>query len=148
MLQFCLSQGMYKNPFSVFSICIFNLIIQFIFKSFPRGMDEDAIFYPNYTGYVTLSKIVQCVQETKVTEIEIEEADIKQILDILIYEGKIIKKFMSNVDPNSVKTDDSRSDSQFVYIAKKARNMNNAWTQAPCGRCPVCINCSYNISCI
>ena len=64
------------------------IIYNFILKS----LDEDAIFYPNYTGYVTLSKIVR-VQETKVTEIEIEEADIKQILDILIYEGKIIKKW-------------------------------------------------------
>jgi DNA-directed RNA polymerase III subunit RPC6 len=106
-------------------------------------MDEDAIFYPNYTGYVTLSKVVQCVQETKVTEIEIEEADIKQILDVLIFEGKIIKKFISNVDLNSMKTDDNRSDSQFVYIAKRARNINNAWTQAPCGRCPVCISCNF-----
>ncbi|GBC05642.1 hypothetical protein RclHR1_06330012 [Rhizophagus clarus] len=126
---------------SLKSIC-YNFIYR---RSFPRGMDEDAIFYPNYTSYVTLSKIVQCVQETKVTEIEIEEADIKQILDVLIFEGKIIKKFISNVDPNSMKTDDNRSDSQFVYIAKRARNINNAWTQAPCGRCPFFENeCTEN----
>ncbi|CAG8503597.1 13150_t:CDS:2 [Funneliformis caledonium] len=123
------------------SIC-YNFIYH---RSFPRGMDEDAIFYPNYTGYVTLSKIVQCVQETKVTEIEIEEADIRQILDVLIFEGKIIKKFMSNIDPNSMVTDVNRPDTQFVYIAKKARNMNNAWTQAPCGRCPFFENeCTEN----
>ncbi|CAG8632542.1 2087_t:CDS:2, partial [Acaulospora colombiana] len=102
--------------------------------SFPKDMDTNAVFYPGYSAYPTLAKVVQCVQETKVTELEVEEADIRQILEVLIYEGKIVKKFSGGLpDHNSSSSNEGRHESQVVYMAKKPKSMNNSWTPTPCG---------------
>ncbi|RHZ52879.1 hypothetical protein Glove_456g14 [Diversispora epigaea] len=131
-----LSRLLYTNgePDTVVVEALKSLCYNFIYhRSFPKDMDEDAIFYPGYTGYPTLTKVVQCVQETKITEMEIEETDIRQILEVLIYEGKILKRFTGRlIDQNT----NGRNESLIVYIAKKPKSMTNAWTPIPCGRCP------------
>ncbi|CAG8514159.1 10586_t:CDS:2 [Scutellospora calospora] len=116
-----------------------TLCLNFIYhRSFPKDMDENSIYFPGYTGYATLTKILQCIQESKViTDVEVEEADIRQLLDVLIFEGKIVKRF-SNIMPDSDIMDsmDINHESQVVYIAKKPKAVSNAWTPTPCGRCP------------
>ncbi|CAJ0866270.1 13036_t:CDS:2 [Entrophospora sp. SA101] len=51
-------------------------------RSFPKSSNDEGIFIPGYTGYPTLEKILQCVQDAKITDIEVEESDIRQILDL------------------------------------------------------------------
>ncbi|CAG8615088.1 15335_t:CDS:2 [Acaulospora morrowiae] len=128
-----LSRLLYTNgePDTVVVEALKTLCYSFIYhRSFPKDMDTDAIFQPGYSGYPTLAKVVQCVQETKVTELEIEEADIRQILEVLIHEGKIVKRFSGGLSDQN--NNDGRHDSQVIYIAKKSRSMNNAWTPTPC----------------
>ncbi|CAG8648088.1 8390_t:CDS:2, partial [Racocetra fulgida] len=76
---------------------------------------EDAIYFPGYTGYATLGKIVQCIQESKlITEVDVEEADIRQILDVLIFEGKIVRLFSGAIpDSDTMDIIDTNQDSQF-----------------------------------
>ncbi|RIB03742.1 RNA polymerase Rpc34 [Gigaspora rosea] len=107
-------------------------------KSFPKDMDEDAVYHPGYTGYPTLSKILQCIIESKlIAEVEVEDADIRQILDVLIYEGKIIRIFSGAIpDSDTMDIMDTSHGSQEMYVARKQRAVGNAWTPTPCGRCP------------
>ncbi|CAJ0630155.1 1307_t:CDS:2 [Entrophospora sp. SA101] len=101
-------------------------------RSFPKSSNDEGIFIPGYTGYPTLEKILQCVQDAKITDIEVEESDIRQILDLLVYEGKIVKRTVPII---SSMVSEIQS-TQIVFVAKKSRSLENAWTQIPCGRCP------------
>ncbi|CAG8521465.1 19542_t:CDS:2 [Cetraspora pellucida] len=116
-----------------------SLCYNFIYhRSFPKDLEEEAIYFPAYTGYATLAKIVQCIQESKlITEVDVEDADIRQILDVLIFEGKIVR-LVSGAIPDSDTMDiiDTSHDSHVMYMAKKPRAVSNAWTPTPCGRCP------------
>ncbi|KAF0488509.1 RNA polymerase Rpc34 [Gigaspora margarita] len=116
-----------------------TLCYNFIYhRSFPKDMDEDAVYYPGYTGYPTLPKILQCVIESKlIAEVEVEDADIRQILDVLIYEGKIIRIFSGAIpDSDTMDIMGTSHGSQEMYVARKQRAVGNAWTPPPCGRCP------------
>jgi len=94
-------------------------------RSFPRttAANKDSVsFGPGHTGYPTLSQIYLWVKNSSLTEVELAEADIKSLLDVLMYDGKV-----------------ERVVGGTAYRAvRKTEDMSvNGFTESPCGRCPV-----------
>ena len=79
-------------------------------------------FAPNHTGYPTLNQIYLWVKNSNLTEVDLAEADIKSLLDVLVYDGKV-----------------ERVVGKTAYRAvRKEEGMSvNGFTESPCGRCPV-----------
>lgn len=99
-------------------------------KSYPRQTSANprAISYPpSYTGYPTLSSITKWVKDSTVTEVDLGEADIRNLLDVLIFDGKV-EKVLGGTAYKSLRG------------VKEADNVNGL-TEAPCGRCPVFALC-------
>ncbi|CAG8462616.1 12260_t:CDS:2 [Dentiscutata erythropus] len=116
-----------------------TLCYNFIFhRSFPKDLDEDGIYHPGYTGYATLEKILQCIHESNlITDCEAQESDIQQLVDVLIYEGKVVRIFSGVIpDSDAMNIMDTNQESHVMYMARKPRAVSNAWTPTPCGRCP------------
>lgn len=102
-------------------------------KSFPHDSD-DAIHPPGYNKYPSLLKIVAYLELNKLTTTSLAEDDIQAILDKLIYDGKIERK-------GTAQTGDDEDDTA-VYKAIRDRHGNKtAWTEIPCGTCPVYDQC-------
>lgn len=60
------------------------------------------------------------MKNSDLTELELAEADIKSLLDVLVYDGKI-----------------ERVVGGTAYKAARKVGTENGFTEAPCGRCPV-----------
>ncbi|KAF3913833.1 hypothetical protein ABW21_db0201940 [Orbilia brochopaga] len=84
-------------------------------------------FEAGYTGYPTLSDITQWVKNSNLTEVNLSEVDIRALLDVLIYDGKL-EKVIGGTAYKGVK--------RIEGAAKQG------FTEAPCGRCPVFDLCS------
>lgn len=95
-------------------------------KSLPRSKPGSgptgASYPPGYTGYPTLNQIYLWVKNSNLTEVDLAEADIKSLLDVLVYDGKA-ERVLGGTAYRAV---------------RKAENMSvNGFTESPCGRCPV-----------
>ncbi|KAI5816618.1 RNA polymerase Rpc34 [Pyronema omphalodes] len=95
-------------------------------KSIPRARAKDSTapvattYPPNFTGYPTLNQIYLWVKNSNLTEVDLAEADIKALLDVLVYDGKI-----------------ERVVGGTAYRALRKHESVNGFTESPCGRCPV-----------
>ncbi|KAI9032244.1 RNA polymerase Rpc34 [Hyaloraphidium curvatum] len=110
---------------------------KFIFKySFPKG-DPQLIFPPSYAKYPSLLKIVAAIEEYKVVNTALREEDVQVILDRLVFDGKIEKKLRTSGFGS-----DDEGDDLFVYKTIRDRfGKTTAWTDFPCGTCPVYDQC-------
>lgn len=95
-------------------------IYKFINSKSVPPKNRSASFPPEYTGYPTLNQIYLWVKNADVTEVELAEADIKSLLDVLVYDGRI-----------------ERTVGGTAYKASRKVDPTNGFTEAPCGRCPV-----------
>lgn len=81
---------------------------------------------PGFTGYPTISEITQAVNASGLSPVKMKEAEMLQLLNILIWDAKI-----------------ERVPSIKAYRAIRqvpgsdVTGLGNALTEAPCGRCPV-----------
>lgn len=93
-------------------------------KSLPRNArakEGAATSYPPaFTGYPSLNQIYLWVKNSNLTEVDLAEADIKSLLDVLVYDGKI-----------------ERVVGGTAYRALRKYESVNGFTESPCGRCPV-----------
>lgn len=94
-------------------------------KSLPRPTKTESgatisTFPPGFTGYPTLNQIYLWVKNSNLTEVDLAEADIKSLLDVLVYDGKI-----------------ERVVGGTAYKALRKLSTTNGFTESPCGRCPV-----------
>lgn len=94
-------------------------------KSLPRSQKSEVgvvqmSYPPGYTGYPTLNQIYLWVKNSNLTEVDLAEADIKSLLDVLVYDGKI-----------------ERVVGGTAYKAVRKIDPTNGFTESPCGRCPV-----------
>lgn len=93
-------------------------------RSLPKG-NREASFPPDYTGYPTLNQIYLWVKNSDlVNDVELAEADIKSLVDVLVYDGKV-----------------ERVTGNTAYKAVRRIDSTNGFTEAPCGRCPVFALC-------
>ncbi|RVD87027.1 uncharacterized protein DFL_005276 [Arthrobotrys flagrans] len=95
-------------------------------RSFPKqkpGMNGVVVvFEAGYTGYPTLSDITQWVKNSNLTEVELSEVDIKALLEVLIYDGKLERVIGGTA---------------YKAIRRVEGAVKQGVTEAPCGRCPV-----------
>lgn len=97
-------------------------------RSFPKQKPGAAAagvvipFEAGYTGYPTLSDITQWVKNSNLTEVELSEADIKALLEVLIYDGKLERVIGGTA---------------YKAVRRVEGAVKQGVTEAPCGRCPV-----------
>jgi DNA-directed RNA polymerase III subunit RPC6 len=104
-------------------------------KSYPGGSSQ-AIYPPSYTGYPTLTNIVRVLENSKLVNVELKEADVQVIIDRLVFDGKIERKARVAAAMDEDDEDD------VVYKAVRDRfGKKTAWTEVPCGTCPVYERC-------
>lgn len=80
---------------------------------------------PGFNGYPTLSEITKAINESKVSGVIMKEADMRQLMDILCWDGKIMKVM------------NGRGYKAIHPQIKDDRDIENGLTESPCGRCPV-----------
>ena len=80
---------------------------------------------PGYNGYPTIPEITKAVNESKVSGVIMKEADLRQLMDILCWDGKIVKVM------------DGKGYKAVHPQIKDDRDIENGLTESPCGRCPV-----------
>ncbi|KAI9292460.1 RNA polymerase Rpc34 [Neoconidiobolus thromboides FSU 785] len=160
-----------------------QLLYEHIFKfithlSFPRQIPEasglGACFDSGYTMYPTATNIYNYIATSQISRQKLTLDDIREILNLLVFDGKIIK-FMSDFVPrpgfinqyqgqqnNHNKNKDEDEDKEefqtefnndaydwqykavFSGVFEKDRNNTNALTDIPCGTCPVYNQCHPN----
>lgn len=91
------------------------------------GIAQKLPMTPSYTGYPTLSEITRYVNNSKVSSVNLVDTDIKQLLDILCWDGKV----------SLVASGKAYKSVQGVHDIFDVGLASNGFTEAPCGRCPV-----------
>ncbi|KAI8920789.1 hypothetical protein PhCBS80983_g00444 [Powellomyces hirtus] len=132
-----------------------------VMKSFP-AKNKDAIFPPSHSAYPSASDIHKFISKSGLTTVPLSVADVQALLDRLYYDGKVTRIQKSGHhefdDSDRMDTDDDFLDEDgggrevvrdmdtdiWMYKAVRgsALEERNAWTDMPCGRCPVFDFCS------
>ena len=97
-------------------------------------------FPPGYTGYPTIPDITNALNEIKISKTTMKFADVQILVDVLVWDGKVerLKKRvgkgkvreMYRAMKHPIVEQDATDEGAGVAQA-------NAFTEAPCGRCPV-----------
>lgn len=106
-------------------------------------------FPPGYTGYPTISEITRAINDSNISPVTMKEVEMKQLLDILVWDGRIEKNTYTNgykavrqaalaVISGQREAADANG-GQDTDIDYEGRG--SALTEAPCGRCPVLAFC-------
>ena len=91
-------------------------------------------YHPSHDEYLTAAEITDWINGSNVTDVPLAEEHLKQVLDLLYYDNRIER--LPGRHPSTVTT----------YRAVKRPPIpphplypgaGNAYTEAPCGRCPV-----------
>ena len=114
-------------------------------KSFPK--EVNSIYPSNYKNYPTISSILSFLKTSKITEIELSRDDIQQLLDALVYDGRIKKRLkddkLTDVEFSDEDDDDYyKEHDKYMFIAIKSAGVKNGLTAVPCGRCTISEYCS------
>ncbi|ORY94168.1 RNA polymerase Rpc34 [Syncephalastrum racemosum] len=125
-------------------------------RSFPRNEDvRDAVFSAEHEHYPTAKEIRRFITESRISSVELSVKDITSLLDILVYDGLVEKKlpYVSGFDEDfsddegGAGVGDEDAALQWGYKAvRKAsgRLPTSAFTEVPCGKCPVFSFCHEN----
>ncbi|KAI4184762.1 MAG: hypothetical protein L6R41_004519 [Letrouitia leprolyta] len=106
-------------------------------------------FPPGYTGYPTIPEITRAINCSNISPVTMKEVEMKQLLDILVWDGRIEKNIYTNgykavrqaaltVISGQREAADANG-GQGAEIEYEGRG--SALTEAPCGRCPVLAFC-------
>lgn len=93
-----------------------------------------------YKNYMTVSEITQQLAGSNVSKgMPLKEADIQQLLDVLIYENRVEEvKVGSRVGYRTIRASKLDIATNKVTLEEETvEPPNNGLTTAPCGRCPV-----------
>ncbi|KAL9031686.1 MAG: hypothetical protein Q9196_000319 [Gyalolechia fulgens] len=106
-------------------------------------------FPPGYTGYPTIPEITRAINASNLSPVTMKEVEMKQLLDILVWDGRIEK----NIYTNGYKAirqaalavihgqRESADDNGGQGTVPEHGGRGSALTEAPCGRCPVLAFC-------
>ena len=99
-------------------------------------------FPPGYTGYPTLSELTTALNASGLsTEVNMNEVETKQLLDALVWDGRIERNRFGHGYKATRKTALSAQRHPKGAADGKARDEGveswSALTEAPCGKCPV-----------
>lgn len=126
-------------------------------QSFP-SKNPDTIYPPSHTAYPSASDVHKFISKSGLTTVPLAVGDVQTLLDRLFYDGKVTriqKSGWGHDDSDRMDTEDEDFDDgdfggggesvrdldTVVWMYKAVRGSaleeRNAWTDAPCGRCPV-----------
>ena len=120
------------------------------FPSRNTNKDKQILpFPPGYTGYPTVPEITRAINSSNISPITMKEAEMKQLLDVLVWDGRIEKNRFTHgykavrqaalAVMNEKRETANGSDAQGTKNRDEGRG--SALTEAPCGRCPVLAFC-------
>lgn len=92
-------------------------------KSKPKDTNYEKLYPATNSGFPTAEKIHSWLKGTGLTDVKLAISHIVALLDVLIYDGKIERR----ADGMTYKAVNTLIDNQ----------RNNAFTEMPCGQCPV-----------
>lgn len=98
--------------------------------------DPMTVYPVNYNGYPTLFKITQHIRAAKISNVVLEETDVKAVLDTLEFDGKI-ERLHIPAEPLLMLDDDT---DQYMYRCSKSTRFPSA--VVPCTGCSVSTECS------
>ena len=85
---------------------------------------------PGYTGYPTVSEITRAINASRLSEVVMKEAEMRQLLDVLCYDGRL----QPTLDGRGYKA-------TRYHIGEGEEPIHNGLMETPCGRCPVADIC-------
>ncbi|KAL8713356.1 MAG: hypothetical protein Q9220_002555 [cf. Caloplaca sp. 1 TL-2023] len=101
-------------------------------------------FPPGYTGYPTIAEITRAVNTSQVSQVMMKEAEMKQLIDILVWDGRIEKmqfgegyKAIRRAALAVMSGQRERDNERLAEGGESKEEGGSALTEAPCGRCPV-----------
>ncbi|KAL9007063.1 MAG: hypothetical protein Q9188_000186 [Gyalolechia gomerana] len=119
---------------------------------FPSRNGSDAKLLPfpsGYTGYPTIPEITRAINASNISPVTMKEVEMKQLLDILVWDGRIEKNIFTNgykavrqaalavINGQRKAADDNGGQG----AESEYEGRGSALTEAPCGRCPVLAFC-------
>lgn len=81
---------------------------------------------PGYNGYPTLSEVTSAINESGLSGVVMKEAEMKQLLDILVWDGRL-ERVRKSKAYRAVRNFDGDNEAGH----------GNGLAESPCGRCPV-----------
>lgn len=86
------------------------------------------VFPSNYDGYASLDDIHLFISNSGISNIELSIEDISNILDTLIYSGRIEKTIGSTSEDGDI---------DYLYKVLRPFSLENPLSKLPCFSCPV-----------
>lgn len=106
-------------------------------KSFPPKKPK-AVYSASHSNYPTAAKIHKFIIDSKISQIELSLEHINSLLDILIFDGKIERKIkVSDAEEYDLVEEDDEPEIVYKAVKNRQDGRGNAWTDSPCGNCPV-----------
>ena len=87
----------------------------------------------DYVGYPNVDEITSFVHNTQVTQQVLVAAEIQQLLDVMVFDGKI--------EPVVLESHEGKATAVGYKASRKTlrdeHEVGSVFNEAPCGRCPV-----------
>ncbi|CAO1605614.1 34-kDa subunit of RNA polymerase III (C) [Xanthoria calcicola] len=100
-------------------------------------------FPPGFIGYPTVSEITRAINASNLSPVTMKEAEMKQLLDILVWDGRIEENLLNGgykavkKAAIAVMNGQRTNEGQTNEGTEPGDGGASALTEAPCGRCPV-----------
>ncbi|OMJ09944.1 putative DNA-directed RNA polymerase III subunit rpc6 [Smittium culicis] len=112
---------------------------RYIYSKSVNKLNPTAIYSASYLGYPTAVQVRKFIVDNKVSTVDLGIEDIKSLLDVLVYDGKVERilpmGIIAGITPGN-------NDVEYVYRAITAPANESPLTEVPCGNCPVFKLCS------
>lgn len=102
-------------------------------SEFVTVLNKQCYLFIEQEGSVTLETLAAFVRSSGISNVELKDEDVQQVIDTLIYDGKVDK-----VKDAALSISNRPS---FVYKPSRVTPPPNGLTQVPCGQCPVFYMC-------
>lgn len=108
---------------------------------FINVLREQCVKFIYSRDRVTLSEVSEFVRSSKLSHVELGDDDVLQIVNTLVYDGKVDDiKDESHDDGMTVADEDFKAITYYTRAAHPVPE-SNAYTDLPCGVCPVINEC-------
>ncbi len=129
-------------------------------QSYPKN--KDAIYSSCFAKYPSTHDVFKFIRQSGITSVELSKQDVQELLDRLVYDGKVMKRpktfgpidsdedYVDEPATKRIKVDQEDEEvlgtleerdtivesNGFVYIALRDQVLKAGFTDTPCGQCP------------
>ncbi|OLY85406.1 putative DNA-directed RNA polymerase III subunit rpc6 [Smittium mucronatum] len=116
-----------------------NQCYRYIYSKSVNRLNPNAIYSASYLGFPTAAQVRKFIVDNKVSTVDLGLEDIKSLLNVLIYDGKVEKIVPMGIISG---IGQGENDVEYVYRAIVNAAADSPLTEVPCGNCPVYNICS------